>query len=68
MTFYLFQSVVFVAVFSPFALGLQDRMGRSASLGVGFLTWSASVVIADLMRRLVGPTRPRSRTTAPITP
>lgn len=77
MTFYLFQSVVFVAVFSPLALGLQDRMGLAASLGVAALTWLVSVPAADLMRRrgyrgpaekllrrLVGPVRPRSRSGA----
>lgn len=73
MTFYLFQSVVFVAVFSPLALGLQDRMGLAASLGVATLTWLVSVATAELMRRrgyrgpaekllrrLVGPVRSRS--------
>lgn len=71
MTFYLVQSVVFVAVFSPVALGLQDRTGLAASLGVAALTWLVSLVAADLMRRrghrgpaerllrrLVGPVRP----------
>ena len=74
MTFYLFQSVVFAAVFSPLALGLQDRTGLAGSLGVAALTWLVSVLAADLMRRrgyrgpaekllrrLVGPVRPRSR-------
>jgi uncharacterized membrane protein YeiB len=51
MTFYLFQSVVFVAVFSPLALGLQDRMGLTASLGVAALTWLVSILAAELMRR-----------------
>jgi uncharacterized membrane protein YeiB len=73
MTFYLFQSVVFAAVFSPLALGLQDRMGLAASFGVAALTWLVSVAAADLMRRrghrgpaesllrrLVGPVRPGS--------
>ncbi|WP_017579902.1 DUF418 domain-containing protein [Nocardiopsis valliformis] len=71
MTFYLFQSVVFVAVFSPLALGLQDRMGLAASLGVAALTWLVSVLAAEtmrrrgyrgpaenLLRRLVGPAYP----------
>ena len=81
MTFYLFQSVVFVAVFSPLALGLQDHMGLAAALGVAALTWLVSVVCADLMRRrghrgpaenllrrLVGPVRHRSRATVPAAP
>ncbi|MFE9245901.1 DUF418 domain-containing protein [Nocardiopsis sp. NPDC006938] len=73
MTFYLFQSVVFVVVFSPAALGLQDHAGLTAALGVAALTWMVSLVAADLMRRrgyrgpaerllrrLVGPPSPGS--------
>lgn len=73
LTFYLFQSVVFVAVFSPFVLGLQDRTGLAGSFVVATLTWLVSVAAAELMRRrghrgpaetllrrLVGPVRPKA--------
>lgn len=81
LTFYLFQSFAFMAVFSPLALGLQDRMGLAGAFGVATATWLVSVLAADLMRRggyrgpaesllrrLVGPVRPRSRTSASAAP
>ena len=81
LTFYLFQSVAFMAVFSPFALGLQDRMGLAGAFGAAAATWTVSVLAADLMRRggyrgpaenllrrLVGPVRPRSGTSASAVP
>ncbi|GAA1670166.1 DUF418 domain-containing protein [Nonomuraea maheshkhaliensis] len=52
MTFYLFQSVVFVLVFYPYGLGLQDDLGLAAATGVAALTWLASLVLADVMRRV----------------
>lgn len=52
MTFYLFQSVVFVLVFYPYGLGLQDDLGLAAATGVAALTWLGSLVLADVMRRV----------------
>ncbi|WP_342748543.1 DUF418 domain-containing protein [Nonomuraea indica] len=51
MSMYLFQSVVFVAAFSPFGLGLQDDLGLAGATGVAAATWLVSLAIADLMRR-----------------
>ncbi len=51
LTFYLAQSVVFVAVFSPLGLGLQDHVGMAGAFGVAAVTWLASLVVAELMRR-----------------
>ncbi len=51
LSLYLFQSIVFVAVFYPFGLGLQDDLGIAGATGVGAATWLLSLVIADLMRR-----------------
>ncbi|MFD7658431.1 DUF418 domain-containing protein [Actinosynnema sp. NPDC059797] len=48
---YLFQSVVFVALLTPWALGLGRTLGTA---GVGLLalgTWLVSVLLADLLRR-----------------
>jgi uncharacterized membrane protein YeiB len=52
MSLYLFQSIVFVAVFYPFGLGLQDDLGLAGATGVAAVTWLLSLVIADLMRRV----------------
>ncbi len=52
MSMYLFQSIVFVAVFYPFGLGLQDDLGIAGATGVGAATWLLSLVIADVMRRV----------------
>ncbi|GGN25952.1 hypothetical protein GCM10011609_80600 [Lentzea pudingi] len=51
MTCYLLQSVVFVAVFVPYAGGLGDRLGTAAASGVALLTWLATVVSAEVLRR-----------------
>jgi uncharacterized membrane protein YeiB len=51
LTFYLLQSVVFLAVFSPLGLGWQDRLGLAGAFGVAAATWLASLAAADLMRR-----------------
>lgn len=51
MSFYLFQSVVFVAVFAPFAFGLEDALGLTGATAVAAATWLVSLVIADVMRR-----------------
>ncbi|WP_437761338.1 DUF418 domain-containing protein [Sorangium sp. So ce764] len=51
MTFYLFQSVVWVALFYPFTLDLRDDMGFAASCVVAVALWIASILLADWMRR-----------------
>jgi uncharacterized membrane protein YeiB len=51
MSMYLFQTVVCVAVFTPFGLGLEDQMGLAGATAVAIATWVVSVIIADLMRR-----------------
>lgn len=51
LSLYLFQSVVYVAIFTPFGMGLEDRMGLAGATAVAVGTWLVSVVVADLMRR-----------------
>ncbi|PRX92131.1 DUF418 domain-containing protein [Allonocardiopsis opalescens] len=51
LTFYLFQSVVFVALFYPFTLDLSADMGIAATYGIAIATWLLSVALADWMRR-----------------
>lgn len=51
MSFYLLQSALFLVVFSPMGLGLQDHLGLAGSFGVAAAIWLASVAAADLMRR-----------------
>lgn len=51
MSMYLFQTVVWVAVFAPFGMGLEDRTGLAGATVVAIATWVVSVIIADLMRR-----------------
>lgn len=51
MTFYLFQSVVFVAVFAAYAGGLGALLGVTAASLVAVATWLVSVLLADLLRR-----------------
>lgn len=74
MSMYLVQTVVWVTVFTPFGLGLEDRTGLTGATAVAIATWVASVIIADLMRRAGyrGPAEillrrlsyPKARTTA----
>ncbi|WP_113926693.1 DUF418 domain-containing protein [Bacillus sp. P14.5] len=52
MTFYIFQSVIFVAFFSPYAGGFGNKMGQFGSDVTALVTWLASILIADVMRRL----------------
>ncbi|MFI6298545.1 DUF418 domain-containing protein [Nonomuraea sp. NPDC050790] len=52
LTFYLFQSVVFVALFYPFTLNLAGTMGAAAAHAIGIGTWLLSIVLADWMRRV----------------
>jgi uncharacterized membrane protein YeiB len=49
MSMYLFQTVVWVALFAPFGLGLEDRMGLAGATAVAITTWVVSVLVADLM-------------------
>lgn len=51
MTFYIFQSVVFIAVFAPYAGGLGAHLGQAGSDVIALFTWLLSVVIAEFMRR-----------------
>jgi uncharacterized protein len=51
LTFYLFQSVVFVAVFAPFAGSLGARTSFAGAAAVAIATWLLSVALAELMRR-----------------
>ncbi|KYG05457.1 hypothetical protein BE21_40500 [Sorangium cellulosum] len=51
LTFYLFQSAVWLALFYPFTLDLRDDMGFAASCAVAVVLWIASILLADGMRR-----------------
>ncbi|MEU4620366.1 DUF418 domain-containing protein [Actinoplanes sp. NPDC023801] len=53
LTFYLFQSVVFVFLLTPlpYALGLGATLGTAATAALAVTTWLISVLIADAMRR-----------------
>ena len=51
LTCYLLQSVVFVAVFVPYAGGLGTQVGTAAASGIAVLTWLATVVFAEVLRR-----------------
>jgi uncharacterized protein len=53
LTFYLFQSVVFVLLLTPlpYALGLGSSLGTAATAALAVTTWLVSVLIADAMRR-----------------
>ncbi|MGW0434888.1 DUF418 domain-containing protein [Micromonospora sp. NPDC003197] len=52
MTFYLFQSVVWVVLFYPFTLDLRDEMGAAATIAIGVGSWAVSILLADWMRRM----------------
>ncbi|MFG3441523.1 DUF418 domain-containing protein [Nonomuraea sp. NPDC047897] len=49
LTCYLLQSVIFVAVFTPYLGGLSTRVGDAAASGIAVLTWLATVVLAALL-------------------
>ncbi|MGI5189437.1 DUF418 domain-containing protein [Promicromonospora sp. CA-289599] len=51
MSMYLFQTVVWVAVFAPFGMGLEDRTGLAGATVIAIATWVVSVIVAELMRR-----------------
>ncbi|WP_246149067.1 DUF418 domain-containing protein [Nonomuraea turkmeniaca] len=50
MTFYLFQSVVWVTLFYPFTLGLSDDMSFTATFGLAIGVWLLSILLAEGMR------------------
>jgi uncharacterized membrane protein YeiB len=49
LTCYLLQSVVFVAVFAPYAGGLSTRVGDATASGIAVVTWLATVLLAALL-------------------
>ncbi|TDC78336.1 DUF418 domain-containing protein, partial [Micromonospora sp. KC606] len=51
MTCYLLQSVVFVAVFVPYAGGMGTELGTAAASGIAVLTWLTTVLLAALLHR-----------------
>lgn len=51
MTFYLFQSFVFIIIFSPYVGGLGASMGQASSTVIAIVTWMLSVFLADWMHR-----------------
>lgn len=52
LTFYVFQSVVFLVLFYPFALDLHDAIGFAASFAVAVAIWAVSLLLAEWMRRV----------------
>ncbi|MEV0614470.1 DUF418 domain-containing protein [Nonomuraea sp. NPDC050404] len=54
LTCYLLQSVVFVAIFTPYLGGLGPRLGDAAASGIAVLTWLGTVVLAALLSRAGG--------------
>lgn len=51
MTFYIFQSVVWVALFYPFTFDLSRSLGSAAGFAIAVAMWLVSVVLAELLRR-----------------
>lgn len=51
MTCYVMQSVVWAAVFTPFLLDLSGTLTVTATAVLAVATWTATVVLADRMRR-----------------
>lgn len=51
LTFYLFQSVVFLVLFYPFSLDRHADMGIAASYGVAIGIWVASILLAEWLHR-----------------
>ncbi|MGW2272953.1 DUF418 domain-containing protein [Streptomyces yangpuensis] len=51
MSAYVWQSVVWLALFAPYTLGLGDRVGVLGSALVALGTWGGGVLLAELLRR-----------------
>jgi uncharacterized membrane protein YeiB len=51
LTFYLFQSAVFLALFYPFTLGLSDDVGFAAAFGIALAVGAVSIVLANWLHR-----------------
>lgn len=52
LTFYLFQSVAFVALMAPFALGLGGEVRYLGAAGIALTTWLVSLAGAYVLHRL----------------
>lgn len=52
MSCYVWQSVVWLVLFAPYALGLGDRVSVFGSALVASGTWCGGVLLAELLRRL----------------
>ncbi|MFC7326587.1 DUF418 domain-containing protein [Marinactinospora rubrisoli] len=50
MTCYLLQSVAWLVLFAPFALGLAGHIGVASSLLVGAAVWLTGIAVAELLR------------------
>ncbi|GAA1686365.1 DUF418 domain-containing protein [Nonomuraea maheshkhaliensis] len=55
LTCYLLQSVIFVAVFAPYAGGLGAKAGDAAASGIAVTAWLTTVVLAAAFRGRRGP-------------
>ncbi|MFC3494581.1 DUF418 domain-containing protein [Glycomyces rhizosphaerae] len=51
MTFYIFQSAMFLVLYYPFMLDLGGTMGLAGSFAVGIGIWVVSLALAEWMRR-----------------
>ncbi|MFF4197229.1 DUF418 domain-containing protein [Nonomuraea sp. NPDC001831] len=51
LTFYLFQSAVFLVLFYPFTLGLSDDVGFAAAFGIALAVGAVSIVLANWLER-----------------
>nr|WP_198151682.1 DUF418 domain-containing protein [Kibdelosporangium sp. MJ126-NF4]CEL18108.1 10 TMS hypothetical membrane protein [Kibdelosporangium sp. MJ126-NF4]CTQ90663.1 10 TMS hypothetical membrane protein [Kibdelosporangium sp. MJ126-NF4] len=51
LTFYLFQSAVWLALFYPFTLNLRDQVSLAGSYGIAAVVFAVSVLLAEWMRR-----------------
>lgn len=51
LTFYIFQSIVFFAVYSPSIGGLEAHLGQAGSDVVAWGTWFLSLAMAEYMRK-----------------
>ncbi|SEG98197.1 Uncharacterized membrane protein YeiB [Nonomuraea solani] len=55
LTCYLLQSVIFTAVFAPYAGGLGAVAGDAAASGIAVVTWLGTVLLATALRGRRGP-------------